>query len=202
MRKVVFALLAVFALGTTAQAALILHVEDVTVTSSASGPTTGFFEVYLEETGDTQALVSTYNVGLRLQPTGVVTFTGQSASVDNPSLFLGQTPTDRTGQALGYVAGNDRLLTDDFVVNGTAADAPVENGTRDGLFRIAFNVPQDAVGTFTVNVDPNELEIADAAGNANLLVIDNGSITLLPVPEPSTLALGLLALPLLARRRR
>lgn len=202
MRKFVLAALAVFALGTTAQAALILHVEDVTVTTSNSGPTTGFFEVFLEETGDTQALVATYNVGLRLQPTGVITFTGQSASVDNPSLFLGQTPTDRTAVALGYVAGNDRLLVDDFVINGNAANAPVENGTRDGLFRISFNIPQGAVGTFAVNIDPNELEIADADGNANELILDDGLITVLPVPEPSTLALGLLALPLLARRRR
>lgn len=202
MKRLFFAALAVMALGTSAQAALILHVEDVVVSSSASGPTTGFFEVYLEETGDTQALVSSYNIGLRLEPTGVVTFTGQSASETHPSLFLGQTPIDRTASVSDYTAGNDRLLTDDFLISGINADAPVQNGTRDGLFRIAFNIPQNSSGVFAVNVDPNQLELADAEANANPIVINNGSITVLPVPEPSALALGLFALPLLARRRR
>ena len=201
MRKFVLAAVAVLAFSTAARAALILHVEDVVINQSSSAQT-GFIEVYLEETGPTNEAISSYNVGVRLAPTGVVTFTGLSASVDHPSLFLGQAPTDRTANAAGYNPANDRLATDDFLINGVNANAPVQNGTRDGLFRIGFSVPADAVGTFAVTVDPLQFELADAEANPVVALIENGSITVVPVPEPSALALGLVALPLLARRRR
>ncbi len=201
MKKFVLAFLATFALGTSAQAGLILHVQDLVTTQSASARTLDI-EVWLEETAGTQALVSSYNVGLRISPTGVITFSGQSASVDHPSLFLGQTPTDRTGTVSGYVAGNDRLLTDDFLISGNSADAPVQNGVRDGLFRLSLNVPANAVGTFNVTVDEAQLEVADSQAVANVLTIDNGSIVINQIPEPAFMTVAVLALPLLGRRRR
>lgn len=188
----------------TANAALVLHVEDVTATASATGPVTAVVDVYLEETEGTQAVVSTYNVGLRLQPTGTLTIAGASAATgDHPSLFLGQTPTNRTANAAGYVAGNDILLTDDFVVSGNAANAPVENGVRDGLFQLNVTVPANSAGVFALNLDSNQLEIADADANPLTLTLDSGSITVLPVPEPGMVGvIALAGMAVCARRRR
>jgi hypothetical protein len=196
------ALLCNLALADSASAALVVHVEDVIVNTSLVGPTTGFIEVYLEETGGTNEVVSAYNVGVRLLPTGVVTFTGSSASVTHPSLFLGQSPTDRTANAAGYNAANDRLLTDDFVVSGNSADAPIQNGTRDGMFRLAFNIPQGALGVFAVNLDPNETFLSRAdASDIDGFVLDGGSITV--IPEPAALSfVGAAGLALAVRRRR
>ena len=197
MRKLLAGVFAVFALAGAANAQLILHVEDVIVNTAAGS---GALELYLEETGGTNAVVSTYNVGVRLQPTGVVTFTGLAATQTHPSLFLGQTPTDRTANAAGYNAANDRLATDDFVISGNAADAPVQNGTRDGLFRLNFTFTPGALGVFNVNVDPLQFELADSQANPVVAVIDNGSITI--VPEPATLSLLAVGAGLLAVRRR
>ena len=65
MRKFFIAVAAICAFAGVAQAELILHVEDVIV-NTATGA--GSLEVFLEETGPTNAVVSTYNVGLRQVP--------------------------------------------------------------------------------------------------------------------------------------
>lgn len=198
MRKLFAGIVAVFALTGAANAQLVLHVEDVIVNTALGS---GSLEVYLEETGATQAVVASYNVGVRQVPTGVVTFTGLAASVTHPSLFLGQTPTDRTANAAGYNSANDRLATDDFVVAGNTTDAPVQNGTRDGLFRMNFTFTPGTLGIVTVNVDPLQFELAEANASPVVTVIDNGSITI--TPEPATFALlGIVGTGLLAVRSR
>ncbi len=211
MRKLFFVALAVMALGNSAQAALILHVQDVTVSTSTSAQTVRF-DLFLEETEGTEVAVTSYDIPLRLNPLGPLDFVDRQPSTSNhPSLF---TDTPRPANATNlpddqYVFPKDFFLIDDFKTlddDGleVTAEAPVENNVRDGLFSVIVNIPANTVGTFTVTVDEDggAFEIADKNGVAIPVTVDNGMITVLPVPEPSTLALGLLALPLLARRRR
>lgn len=201
MKKLFLSALIVLASATAAPAAVILHVQDATIDSSSAAQSVTL-DVYLEETEGTQVDLSTYAVGLRLAPVGVVTITGHSVSTAaHPSVFTGQSPTARA--ATGYIAGNDRFLTDDLSdANGLPLEASVVNGSRDGLFSITFNVPADTVGAFAVNIDATRTELADDQGTPYDYIADNGLITVNAVPEPSALALGLFALPLLARRRR
>jgi hypothetical protein len=210
MRESWLGAVAVLAFGTVTNAAVILHVEDRTITASAS-PQSVTLNVWLEETGGTQANVSTYNVGVKLLTTGTVTFTGLGAAnaagtnTNHPSLFLGQTPTDRSVFA-GYTPANGRYVTDDFVISGNAANAPVENGTRDGLYSFTLNVPGGTVGSFVLDIDDASIEVADASAIAiafnPVTDFDNGLLTINPVPEPAALGLAMLGLPLILRRRR
>lgn len=205
MKRLFLVALVVLAVGSSASADLILRVPDITVTQSSS-ITTGSFDVFLEETGGTQAVLSAYNVPLRLSPTGTITFTGRSlSSAAHPSLF-NQVPADRTGSAGGYVAGNDIYLTDDLSdANGNALDAAIQNGVRDGLFQINYSIPANASpGTFAINIDTNPtlFGLFEADGDDVLVTIDNGSITITPVPEPATLGLAVFAVPLVLRRKR
>ncbi|MGB7160556.1 MAG: hypothetical protein WBD40_21000 [Tepidisphaeraceae bacterium] len=191
------------AVGSTAQAALILHVEDKTLTASA---TTVTLDIWLEETGATNFNVASYNVGLRLSPTGTLTFASHAVSTGaHPTLFTDDAViTNQTPNASppfgNYNAANDRLLADDLLVDGT--DVAVQNDDREGLFSVTLNISANALGVFALNVDLDRSEIADSQANVHTLVIDNGLITINPVPEPAFMGLALLGLPLLCRRRK
>ncbi len=206
MRKLLVFAIGVLALGNAAQAALFLRVPEITVTQSASA-TTGFFDVYLEETAGTQAVVQAYNVGIRLtQGFSTITLTGSSASpaapAPHPSLF-GQAPAATTPS--GYTSGKDILLADDYAPGGTATNVAVQNGVKDGLFRLSYNIPANTpIGQYALSVDTNpaRLGLFDADANDVAFTIDNGFIQVNAVPEPGSLALALFAVPLLARRRR
>jgi hypothetical protein len=207
MRKIWFAALALFLGASTGQAALVLHVPDVVLSQSASIQT-GSFLVYLEETDSTQANVSSYNVGLLQSASSPITITRSIAVAPHPSLF-NKSPAMPSPQPAGYTPTRDIYLADEFLdENSAPINAAVVNGTADGLFRINYTIPENTVGTFPFNVDTNPLlfQFAEIQG-ANVvpiagIVVDNGSITINPVPEPATLGLALLGLPLVLRRRR
>lgn len=217
MRKIWFAALALFAGVSTSQAALVLRVQDVVLTQSASVQT-GSLLVYLEETEGTQANVTSYNVGIQQSVTSPITITRGIAQAPHPSLFS-KTPPIPSPQPAGYVATRDIYLADEYLVTdeeapnfGAPINAAVANGTLDGLFRINYTIPANTVGTFPFSVDTNPalFQIAELLGTApnqsvaaiSGIVIDNGSITINAIPEPSTLGLALLGLPLMMRRRK
>jgi len=211
MRNFLLAALAVVALSASAGAqtpTLVVHIPDVVLTQSGS-PQNGSFEVWVQESGGDVG-VQAYNLGIKQSPTGIVTFTGVGVSVDHPSLFqtagVGQIPTDRTANnPATFTAGKDIYLTDDFAPGGTPTNAPVDNATRNGLFTVNFTVPADAVGTRSLlpELNSNFLGFFAASGaDIPFTFAPTGSITINPIPEPATLGLALLAVPLLARRRR
>jgi hypothetical protein len=194
MRKLVLAALVVFALGASARAALVLHVED------AVGSPGGQVEIdlWLEETEGDNFTVNAYSVGVQLLPRTTVTVQSHDVFTDHhPRLFINDNDlTDLTGSPLTYNASYDRFINDD------AAAVAVDNATRNGLFRITYSIGAAATaGVFTLNIDPVLTEIADGTtGNPIPYTIDNRSSTV-SGPEPSAMALGLFALPLLIRRR-
>ena len=212
MRNFLLAALAVVVLTASAGAqtpTLVVHIPDVVLTQSSS-PQNGSFEVWVqEENGDVG--VQAYNLGIKQSPTGIVTFTGVGVSVDQPSLFqtggVGQVPTDRTlNNPATFTVGKDIYLTDDFAPGGVSTNAPVDNADRNGLFTVNFTVPANAVGTRSLlaELNPNFLGFFAANGSdvPFRFAEEGGSITINPIPEPATLGLALLGLPLLARRRR
>jgi hypothetical protein len=197
MRNFVVATVCVLGLASSAPAALVLRVDDVTVGSAA---TTVTVDVWVEEGSPTDNFsIAGYNVGLRLQPATSITVQGFGPSTDaHPSLFTNDTTIfDFTNSQPQYNPNYDRFLSDD-----TSPGVAVENDVREGFFSITYNIAPGTSGMFTLTVDPTITVISDNDGIATPYVIDNGSITITPVPEPSALALGLFALPLLARRRR
>ncbi|HEV2296472.1 MAG TPA: hypothetical protein VGR35_21690 [Tepidisphaeraceae bacterium] len=200
MKNLVVAALAVLVLGNVARAALVLHVPDIVLTES-SQVQTGSFDVYVEETLGTEESLLSYNVGLRQVPGGIATFTGIGPSssehpmVLNPTFLLDQT-RNRAGS--GYVEGQDL-----YVTNEAGAPVAISNGTRDGLFSVSYSIPANTpAGTvIAINIDPDATRLFNM-DNRITYVADHGSFTIVPVPEPASIGLALLALPLLARRRR
>ena len=212
MRNFVLAALAVLALSASAGAqvtpSLVVHIPDVFLNQSSS-PQNGSFDVWVEEVGGDVGVAS-YNLGIHQSPSGLVTFTGAGVSVDHTSLFnngvVGQVPVDRTvNNPATFTAGRDIYLTDDFTSGGNPVDAPVDNANRNGLFSVKFTVGADVAGSRLLlpELSPNFLGFFTATGaNVPFTFAPGGSITITPVPEPATLGLALLGLPLLARRRR
>lgn len=202
MKKLLLATLLVFTFGSVARAALILHIPDITLTQSSSIQT-GSFDVWLEETDLTQATISSYNVGVRQPAAGALTFTGSDvSSATHPSLF-GTAPLASTPS--GYLAGRDIFRFDENVDANQLPENAAVSPTANGLFRVNYSLAADAVGTFSLVGDAARTALFTFNGEDAVpvaFVIDNGSITVTPVPEPAAMGLALLALPLLARRRR
>ena len=194
MKHAIFAAVTLLALSSSAFAQLTLRVEHETV---AQGTPTATIDVWVEEPVGQDFTVASFSVGLRLVPTAsgvtVSSFGGPSARplfTDNSTVF------DFTGSQGTYNAQYDRFITDDT----NSPFAPVENGVREGLFSITYNITPGTTGTFQLNIHTLVTEFSNAAGGAIAYTPVNGSITILP--EPSMMGLALLGLPLLARRRR
>lgn len=196
MRRAVLAVFAVLVFSSAARAALVLHVPDMNVTPGSSGS----FDVWVEETSGTQAALQGASVGLKQSASGTTTFTGFGApSGTHPNLFTSPTYTNGTASASGYVAGRDLAMNAD-----SGSEVGVQNGVRDGLFGVSYSVAALAVpGTvITINIDPANTLLSDALGNEIAYVADPGSFTVVAAPEPASLGLALLGLPLLMRRRK
>lgn len=207
MRKqFVAAAIAVCAFAGVTRADLILHVGDAVLNPGDSGSV----DVWLEETGGTEAVVSTYNVPLRL-PLGAstITFTGLAASSSaHPSLFNGQVPADSTSQVPDYnppntQAGRYIYATDQFPASGIPQNSPVDNATHSGLFNALFSVGAGTIpGIYSIQVDtdPVRFGLFQLNGNEVPVTIAPGSITV--VPEPASVGLLVATGALLRRRRR
>jgi hypothetical protein len=193
MKKLVLAALVVLSIGHAARAALVIHVPDIVLSQSASVQT-GSFDIFVEETDGTQATIQSFNVGLRQVPP-LGTFTGIDATTSHVMILNALALEDHTDNIMGYVAGNDL-----YVTNDGASPVAVVNGSRDGLFRVDYSIPANAVGTTVLTLDPAQVRLFTGQ-TAVPYEIDNGSITVTPIPEPAAMGLALLALPLLARRR-
>lgn len=97
------------------------------------------------------------------------------------------------------------LISDAQLSPGT-----IDNG--DGFFRILLEAAPNTSGSFTISFfqdEPNNTSGFDTKlySNASLAEVPNvtfgtGTVTFSPVPEPATLGLALLGLPLVLRRRR
>lgn len=198
MKKFVLAALVVLLMGHAARAALVLHVPDIVLTES-SVEQTGSFDIYLEETLGTDASIDSYNVGIQQIPGGVATFTGFGASSAAHPMLLNPTfLDDLTANVAAYQQGRDI-----FLVNDAASPVAVENGVRDGLASISYSIPANTpAGTvIALNIDPANTLLFNGE-DIVAFVPNSGSITITPIPEPAAMGLALLALPLLARRRR
>jgi hypothetical protein len=83
----------------------------------------------------------------------------------------------------------------------------IDNG--DGLYRILLQAAPNTTGTFTISFFNNESSGFDTklfsdfdSNEVPNTTFGTGTVTFSPVPEPATLGLALLGLPLILRRRR
>lgn len=142
-----------------------------------------------------------YTIGLRLVPVvpavpGAVTFSAPwvTATETAPPVFPGATPPTVQSSDPAHVSASKDI----------PGEADIGNG--QGLVRVYLNAGALAVPgtTYTLSFDPAEASFASTDPN-NIeipVTLSNGTITVVPIPEPAALSLlgvaGLLAL----RRRR
>lgn len=186
--------LAVVALASSAQAALVIHLPDLSGTPGQTGQT---FEVYV--TTDASDVVSGWNVGLQLSAGGTMTITNVQMPTTHTSIlgstnFQSRYTVPPLTQPSGYVAGRDEAAAN--IGNPTT----VVNGSVDGLFKVTYSVPSNPTqGSVDINIDLANTFFFDGQANEIPFTVDAGSFV---VPEPTAMGLALFALPLLARRRR
>jgi hypothetical protein len=184
----------VFAFSSFANAALTVHVGDAVVNSSATSATV---ELWLSQDSGDNFVIGSYNIGLQVVPATGVTVSSFTETSTHTRLFQDNTViSDLTGNIGSYNPSYSRYITDD-----TVPSVALSNGSRDGLFRITYAIASGTTGVFALNLDNSLIEIGDG-NNPIPVILDNGSITITPVPEPATLGLALLGLPLIMRRRK
>jgi hypothetical protein len=194
MRKLWLSAFAVFAFSSFANAALTVHVGDAVVNSSATSATV---ELWLSQGSGDNFVIGSYNIGLQVVPATGVTVNSFTETSNHTRLFQDNTQIfDLTGNIGSYNPSYSRYITDD-----TSPTVALSNGSRDGLFRITYAIAPGTTGVFNLNLDSSLVEIGDG-NNPIPVTLDNGSITITPIPEPATLGLALLGLPLMMRRRK
>jgi len=181
-----------------ASAAIVVNIASANRT--ISGSTQNFtLDVTFSNDGAAQNLIG-YDTGLQISGGSGLTITGVGTGgnkVANPVL-----PSD---PAFSANSGNPYLISDAQSSAGT-----IDNG--DGFFRILLQAAPNTSGTFTISFfqdEPNNNSGFDTKlySNAQLNEVPNttfgtGTVTFSPVPEPATLGLAMLGLPLILRRRR
>jgi hypothetical protein len=184
----------VFAFGSFANAALTVHVGDAVVNSSATSATV---ELWLSQDSGDNFVIGSYNIGLQVVPATGVTVSSFTETSDHTRLFQDNTQIfDFTGNIGSYNSSYSRYIADD-----TSPSVALSNGSRDGVFRITYAIASGTAGVFALNLDSSLVEIGDG-NNPIPVILDNGSITITSIPEPATLGLAILGLPMVLRRRR
>lgn len=191
-----------------AHAALIVSMSPVTVAAGTSGAT---FEVDLQNTGSVQNIAA-FTLGLSVDVSSGVTFTGGSESTADTYLFNGDSFDVINGFPFTTVPPPDGpvLEASDLSNSGTGTDMGL---TTLGLALITFNVAPGTLGgpvTVTIAPDcasPNACtSFADSAGDNLAFSVVNGTINVTAavsgVPEPSTWLLCLFGLPAIAWRKK
>jgi hypothetical protein len=185
------AALALLALAAPSRAGLVLIAQD-----SATKPGgTGAFDVILEnEASSTQSVtVGGFSVDLKLANTNAVMFTAINTNTTLPYIFTSSGSFGFTGAVSGggiEVTGNDLALP-------PADGVTLDPGTSFGLAHILYQVAANAGGTVPVPfVSINAgTSLADANGQPiTSFGVNNGTITVTAVPEPSSLTLLALGL--------
>lgn len=183
------ALVAGFVGVSIVQADVVLNVQPVTVNSPVSG-TDIFTDVVLKLTnGTTAPSIVTFTSAVKLTSTG-----GTGASIVAAEYNGGPFPS---GGAFSMADVGEVFFGND---TGSATPVMVDDGSV--LFKVKLHLDAGAVGTYSMDIDPEWTELAANAIDMIAFVPASGTLTINPVPEPASLGLlGIAGLGLLRRRR-
>jgi len=178
------------------RADLIVTFRSVTVAANSTGNTT---DVILTNSGPAAVTVGGFSFQIRATAAGI-NFT--AATIDTtsaPYIFNGHS---LFGPTINTTSGATLIASDDYDVAGSGV--MVAAGATVGLGHVSFNVGTES-GSVTFGPYP-ATSLADASGNnIPITTLIGGTITVTSVPEPSSLAGLLSALPAaawLTRRSR
>jgi hypothetical protein len=176
----------------TAEGAIEMVAESKSIQSDLTTPLSSFFDVFFNVTGDNPA-VAGYQLRLDLvPPDGGVAFSAPISTSATPPMRLPLFPTPPTD--LGSTAS--RIQVTDFLATGAN---PIAN--LSGLVRVPFTVAPNTAGMFSLNIHPTETALSDANGSPIAFQIINGTLSVVPIPEPSALLLACAGLAMLALRK-
>jgi len=182
-----------------ARASMIVSIQSVIANSPSSG---NAFDVTLTNSGPGSVTVGGFSFQLSV-PAGFITFTSTTtATTLAPYIFAGFSlfgPTIST-----FPSGQSMDGSDLYSVIG--AGATIAAGATVGLGHVFFDIAAGApAGPVTVTLAgfPATSLSDPQGGDIPIGTLNNGTITVAGVPEPSTLMLALLGLPalLLVRKR-
>jgi hypothetical protein len=206
-RTTLFGICAVLSLASISQAAVEVVVQSESIAASATNPTTGFFDVYVDvtSTGNPSLLGWQAKViadagnpsGLTLNPPATITDGGVSPR----TMLLGDanfhSPNGAEVDTSSHVSGTQ------FASNSAV---PLDGTVDEGLMRVPFTLAAGAHGTFTIDLDVNGSDaagtlLADGNGDPIPFTAINGVLTV-TVPEPASMSLMAMGLGGLLIRRR
>jgi hypothetical protein len=184
-----------------ARANIIISVTSVAVAAGGSGA----FDVNIQNTGAVQNITA-FSFGLSVSNPGI-TFTGGNMSTANTYIFSGDSFDVNFGQPFAAFPTAQSVEASDLSLSGNGNNM---GATTLGLGHILFSVASNVSGPVTVtlatgcSVMSSCTSLSDNAGHSVGFSTSNGTITVTgaSVPEPSTLLLALLALPVLGRLTR
>ena len=154
-------------IASTEAAAVRLLIENVTITSRASEPVEGFFDVYLEIAPGSDFSAAGYDVALRTPAgSGVTLVSAGPPSPSHPSLF----PSEPVA-----VASIGALNVTDVLATGATR---LDNG--EGLFRVRFTVAPGTAGDVPISFNTTFTNLADANGQPLMIERVSGVITIKP----------------------
>ena len=180
------------------QASLIISAGS---TAANAGSTGNAFDITLVNTGPDSITLGAFSVGISVANSNV-SFTSATTATLPPYVFAGDS---LYGPTISTSAPGQILDASDLCV---ACINAIASGATVGLAHVFFDVLAGApAGPLAVSFAAfPTTSLSDSSGNdLAVTTVQDGTITIngpgVPVPEPSTLALLALSVPLLARKR-
>ncbi len=172
-------------------------------TISAAPGSSGAFDLLIGDSGGSFHIAGT-SLGLSLSGPAGVHFTGVTIGTTTPYIFTVSGTTQGGGPFSNDTFPNTQFtaVDSDFSVQGFRA---LVSGQSFGLAHVLYSVDSNATtGPRTMSYVPIDTSLSDEFGNNVSFTSQNGTFTVVPVPEPGGLLLGAVggAAFWLARQRR
>ena len=179
-----FAIAAFLIQTTPAQAALVLEVENAT---ALAGSSNNSFDVVLENTGPSSVTIAGFSFALT--SSSRVTYTDVTTATALPYIFNGNSdfaPDIVISAGAGAVSAGDNYATPNAGFT-LAADTTVALG------HVLFNIGAGGAASIPVDISPasDDTELTSPAGAPiTITTLEDGTIMVTTVPEPSSLVLA------------